>query len=178
MKKQDNSRIKIRLANPGDAIAIADLLYYSFVECQLHYTAEAFAATTPGVEEIKNRIQKHMVWVALYDNVIAGTVSLISKGDSMLIKSVAVAPSARRKGLGNCLMMLAEDTAVKRGTKYLELTTTPFLHEAIGLYERFGFEQCGYDELYDTPLIKMAKNLDLTPISSGEEECNSTINAK
>jgi ribosomal protein S18 acetylase RimI-like enzyme len=160
--------IKIRLAKTREAFAISDLLRHSFAEYKSLYTEKAFEATVLSVHEIETRIKKNAVWIALYNDAIAGTVSLIPNDDGIFIKSVAVAPIARRKGLGKELMKHAEETAIKKEVKYLELTTTPFLFEAIRLYEYFGFRQNGYDDLYGTLLIRMIKYLRQTPLLSGE----------
>ena len=168
MKQRKNSIVKIRLAKPQEALAISDLLYHSFVEYKSFYTEKAFAATTLSIHEIKNRINKNLVWIALNGDVIAGTVSVIPNGEELFMKTVAVAPAERGKGIGKELIRHAEEMAVKKGANYLELTTTPFLYEAISLYEFFGFKQNGYDDLYGTPLIKMIKYLNLTRVLSGE----------
>jgi len=167
MNHNKNS-IKIKLAETKEAFAVSDLLYHSFAEYKSLYTEKAFSATTLSVHEIETRINKNAIWVALYNDVIAGTISLIPNGDGVFVKSVAVTPIARRKGLGKELMRHAEKIAIKKEAKCLELTTTPFLSEAIRLYEFFGFERYGYDDLYGTPLIKMIKYLKQTSLLSGK----------
>ena len=44
--------IHIRLAEPPDAAAIANVLYESFTEYEPLYTQQGFAATTPGADQI------------------------------------------------------------------------------------------------------------------------------
>jgi GNAT superfamily N-acetyltransferase len=168
MNHRKNSIIKIRLARTKEALSVSDLLYQSFAEYKSLYTEEAFAATTLSVHEIETRINENAVWIVLYDGAIAGTISLIPNGDGIFIKSVAVAPNARKKGLGKELMRHAEKMAIKEGAKSLELTTTPFLFEAIRLYEYFGFKENGYDNLHGTLLIRMIKYFKETPLLSGE----------
>ena len=160
MQTRGNACLEIRLAKASETNRIADLIYDSFVEYRTLYTEEGFAATTTNKEEIKRRINGKMVWVMLCDEVIAGTISILPVKDGLFIKSVAVAPIARRRGLGRALMRHAEKIAEERHAKYLELNTTEFLHEAIGLYEAFGFDKFGYEDLYGTKLIKMKKILD------------------
>jgi ribosomal protein S18 acetylase RimI-like enzyme len=83
---------------------------------------------------------------------------------------VAVAPDARGKGLAKGMMKHAESVAVKRKFRYIELTTTSFLTEAIKLYESFGFEHHGQKDLYGTPLMKMVKDLRSAVISQNEKQ--------
>ena len=167
MSHKENS-IKIRLAASEEAFVISDLLYHSFAEYRSLYTENAFLATVLSAHEIETRINENAVWVALYNDVIAGTISLVPNGGGIFIKSVAVAPIARKRGLGKELMRHAEETAIKKEAKYLELTTTPFLSEAIRLYEYFGFRQNGYDDLHGTLLIRMIKYFKQAPLLSGE----------
>jgi ribosomal protein S18 acetylase RimI-like enzyme len=160
METRGNASLEIRLANVSETNIIADLIYDSFVEYKPLYTEKGFIATTTNREEIKRRIGGEMIWVAMCDDVIAGTISILPVNEGIFIKSVAVAPVARRRGLGKALMRHAEKIAEQRHVKYLELNTTEFLHEAIGLYEGFGFIKCGYEDLCGTRLIKMKKVLD------------------
>ncbi|HEV8284411.1 MAG TPA: GNAT family N-acetyltransferase [Chitinophagaceae bacterium] len=157
--KTKRENIKIRVAVPEDAMTISILLYEAFNEYKSLYTEKAFAATLLGIPKIEERIYNRTTWIALYDNVISGTISLMNSNGSLYIRSVAVAPPAQRKGLGKALMKHAESEALKKGFQQLELTTTPFLFEAIRLYESLGFEPCGSEDLYGTPLIKMTKIL-------------------
>lgn len=159
MVNKEISNAVIRLATFNDARAIAALLKDSFAKYEHQYTERAYTETTLGVYKIKERIYNKRTWVVLLHNVLSGTISLIPADYTLYIKSVAVAPTAQGKGLGKQMMKLAEQEALKRGLRYLELTTTHFLIEAISLYERFGFEKRGQKDLYGTPLIRMIKDL-------------------
>lgn len=159
MRDNNSSNVVIRLAEFTDATAIADLLVDSFAEYKDLYTKKAYAQTILGVYKIKERIFNKSTWVVLVDNIMSGTISLIQADNTLYIKSVAVAPAARRKGLAKAMLRHAERQAIKRRLKYLELTTTHFLIEAVKLYESFGFQQSGHKDLYGTPLIRMIKLL-------------------
>jgi GNAT superfamily N-acetyltransferase len=151
--------IEIRLAEPGDEVLIAGVLYDAFAGYKYLYTEKAFDATILGIAKIKDRIDSKTMWVALFKGVIRATLSLTSTKDELFVRSVAVSPIVRRKGLGKALMTHAEGEAIKMGFQQLELTTTAFLFEAIRLYEGLGFERCGFEDLFGTQLIKMKKNL-------------------
>lgn len=159
MSREKDFDILIRLAANSDAATIASILLRSFEEYRQSYTRKAFLETTLGIYKIKARVYNKTIWVAVLDDTICGTISLVPDGNTLHIKSVAVTPSARRRGLGKEMMKHAESIALKRGFHFLELTTTPFLHEAIKLYEGFGFTTHGHKDLYGTPLIRMVKNL-------------------
>jgi len=70
-------------------------------------------------------------------------------------------PAARGLGLGGLLLRTVEDFALAQSHKRLTLSTTPFLNQAIRLYERSGFQRTseGPHELYGTPLFTMVKAL-------------------
>ena len=83
-------RIRIRLADTGDARAIAALLLESFVEYESLYTPEGFAATAITSEQIVARMGEGPVWVTLRDEEIVGTVSVVAKAESLYIRGMAV----------------------------------------------------------------------------------------
>lgn len=167
--KTDKTNVRVRLAAPGDASRVASLMRESFAEYKTSYTEEAYAATTPASDEVRNRIGEGTVWVALYDDKIVGTVSAVREGESLYIRSMAVPPAARGLGIGNLLLQEIENVAAARGFKRLFLNTTPFLARAIRLYEHFGFKRRdeGADDLFGTPLFTMEKTLEPSATGKG-----------
>jgi len=160
---------QIRRARCGEEQSICSLLYQSFIDYKSLYTKKAFEATTLPVDKIRERIDEKIIWVGLLNNVISATVSLQPRHQGMYIKSLAVLPAARKKGLGRELVRHAVREAVNSNLALLELTTTPFLVEAISLYKTCGFEACGYEDLYGTQLIKMKKILNPTVNLANDE---------
>jgi N-acetylglutamate synthase-like GNAT family acetyltransferase len=152
--------IRIRKAKHGDAAAIKSLLYESFLEYERAYTPEAFHITTPEKREIESRIKHWKVWVALHANVIVGTVSAHPEGQTLHIRSMAVRPSMRGRGIGKLLLQRVEKFASANAYKRLVLNTTPFLASAIRLYERFGFRATGSErDWFGTTIRLMAKQV-------------------
>lgn len=149
----------IRVAKPEDSEAIAAVLAKSFAEYKSSYTTAAYAATVPPVDEIKKRFGEGKIWAAIKNNEIVGTVSIVPKNDSLYIRSMAILPEARGNRIGEKLLKEIEDYAVAGNYRKLLLNTTPFLEQAIRLYETFGFALCGSDDLYGTPLLTMEKLL-------------------
>ena len=152
----------IRLAVPGDALAIARVLAESFAEFQGAYTPGAFAATTPGAEQIEPRFREGPIWVALWPGAMVGTVSVVPKGEALYLRSLAVLPRARGQRLGEALVRQAEAYAMAHGLRRLFLRTTPVLTGAIRLYQHLGFvlSDDGPENLFGTPLFMMIKELD------------------
>jgi GNAT superfamily N-acetyltransferase len=152
--------IRIRKAKRRDAAAIESVLDESFLEYERAYTPEAFRITTPEKREIENRIKHWTVWVALHANVIVGTVSAHPEGEALHIRSMAVRPSMRGRGIGKLLLQRVEKFASANRYKRLILNTTPFLASAIRLYERFGFRPTGSErDWFGTTVSAMTKQV-------------------
>lgn len=102
------------------------------------------------------------MWVALRDNKIVGTVSVVPKDGSLYIRGMAILPAARGGRIGELLLKQIESFAVEHSYQRLSLSTTPFLSRAIRLYEKFGFRRNGEGphDLFGTPLVTMEKILE------------------
>lgn len=151
--------ISISMARPSDADRIASVLAESFAEYEPLYTPGGYAATTPSGEQIRARWHEGPVWVATCRGTVVGTVSAVPRGEELYVRSMAVVPAARGRGVGEMLLERVEEFARARGHRRLTLSTTPFLSRAIRLYERAGFRRAGPLELFGTPLFEMVKEL-------------------
>jgi GNAT superfamily N-acetyltransferase len=153
------AQIEIRRAQPADAADISRVLYESFLEYRPLYTDGGFAATTPNPQQVLQRMREGPVWVALRVDVILGTVAAVIKDESVYIRGMAVLPSTRAAGTGSALLREVENWAISEGHRRMFLSTTPFLHSAIRLYGKFGFQQtdAGLHDLFGTPLFTMQK---------------------
>ena len=158
---EDQSPLLVRLATIGEASAIASALRGAFAEYKALYTPGAFAITTPTTEQIQNRWSEGPVWIALQGRRAVGTVAAVPKGQALYIRSMGIRPEARGQGLGRLLLEQVESFAKRQGFKQMFLSTTPFLHRAIRLYEQLGFVRTsdGPHELQGTPLFTMEKPL-------------------
>ena len=154
--------VQIRMALPDESDSIAAIIREAFAEFESFYTSEAFAATTPSAEKIRERFdEKGAIWAALKNERIVGTVSVVPRDERLYIRSMAVAPSAQGFGIGRRLLETIEKFAVENGFESLSLATTPFLTGAIRLYEQSGFEgdEIKTDGFFGTPWLAMKKKL-------------------
>jgi len=153
------SDIRLRRARFRDAPAIALLLREAFAEYQPLYTPAGYEATVIANQQVLTRIKEGPVWIALLDESIVGTVSVVPRNKSLYIRGMAVSPSARGRRIGGMLLTQVEKFAMGQGSRRLFLSTTPFLDRAIRLYETFGFCKTdeGPHELFGTPLFTMEK---------------------
>jgi N-acetylglutamate synthase-like GNAT family acetyltransferase len=133
--------VELRPARADDAGRIAELLG------QLGYPASP--------EEAGRRLQvmadsdADEVWVAERENTVVGLVAIhISAaleydGDVAKVGAIVVDEAARRQGVGEQLMALAEREARDRGCVLLFLTTAERRVEAHRFYRRLGFDETG-----------------------------------
>jgi GNAT superfamily N-acetyltransferase len=155
------THIEIRQAGPEDAAPIAVVLYESFVEFKVLYTEAAFAATTPSADQVVTRMIEGPVWIAVREAVIMGTVAAVIRSPEVYIRGMGVVPAARGSGAGSRLLRQVETWATSKESARLVLSTTPFLHSAIRLYEKSGFQRTdrGPHDLFGTPLFTMEKTI-------------------
>lgn len=153
--------IQIRVAVPAETEAIASVLSMAFAEFEPLYTPQAFAATTPTPEQLRTRWPEGPVWVAVAQTTIVGTVAAVIQQESVYVRSMALLPAAQGQRVGYGLLQAVEAYAVAQGCARLFLRTTPFLTQAIRLYERYGFRRTGEgpQDLFGTPLFTMEKAL-------------------
>jgi GNAT superfamily N-acetyltransferase len=153
-------RIRIDPASPRDVEAIADVILKAFREFEPLYTPAGYRATTPTATELAARLAEGPAWMAITDGIVVGTVSAVVEGDEVYVRSMAVRPEARGCGVATQLLDCVTAFARERGTRRLTLKTTPFLADAIRLYERAGFRRtANASDLHGTPLIEMVKDL-------------------
>ncbi len=159
--------VAVRLAAPGDAPAIAEVLRAAFAEYAAEYTSAALAATTPPSEVIAGRMDEGPVWVVLVDGAVVGTVAAAPRAQGLYVRSMAALPAARGLGVGRLLFAEVERYAAEHGFARLFLSTTPFLTRAIRLYERLGFRRTddGPHDLCGTQLFTMVKPLESSPLA-------------
>jgi GNAT superfamily N-acetyltransferase len=158
-RKAEN--LQIRLAGSRDAAIITDILHAAFLAYKPQYTDGGFAATAPDPQKIRARMREGPIWIALRARKAVGTVAAVRKGQSVYLRGMAVLPSARGSSTGLRLLEQVEQWTAAAGARRLFLSTTPFLHAAIRLYERSGFVRIdqGPEDLFGTPLFTMEKVL-------------------
>jgi len=93
--------------------------------------------------------------------IVSGILRQSFADDPVHIRGMAVLPAARTIGVGSDLLAHMESWALEQACSRLFLSTTPFLHTAIRMYERFGFRQNdqGSHDLFGTPLFTMEKRI-------------------
>jgi putative acetyltransferase len=157
----DRPAVDVRLAQVEDAQPIAELLHSAFAQYEALYTPAAFGATTPTVDQLRHRWAEGPVWVAIRNGQLLGTVAAVRRDQDLYLRSMAVLPYAHGQGIAALLLRQVERFAQAQGARRLVLSTTPFLRNAIRLYERSGFRWTGSgpDSLRGTPIFSMSKEV-------------------
>jgi putative acetyltransferase len=164
MPSKTNLDVLIRIATRKQSSVISSVLRQAFEEYEPLYTPAAFAATTPTASQIEERWSEGPVWVAIRCQEIVGTVAAVPKPSGLYVRSMAVLPAAKGQGIARRLLSEIENFATQHHYQRLFLSTTPFLHDAIRLYEHYGFAQTreGPFGLHGTPLLTMEKFLQVS----------------
>lgn len=170
---RDQGIVTLRGAEAADAAAIARLLERSFARHRHDYTDAGWAATVPGDDGVLMRLREGPIWVAERDAEVVGTVSAVERSPGVYLRGMAVLPAARGAGVGARLVHRVTAWARARRQRIVWLSTTPFLHAAIRLYEREGFSRAalGPDDLAGVPLFAMMLRLDDDPPAGREGTC-------
>ena len=156
------SDVQIRRATPDDARSIADILREAFAQFESDYTPEAFAAVTPPPDEIARRFDEGPIWIAVRNDEIVATVSVVPEPEWLYIRSMAVLPKMQGLGIGHQILNVVEKYGIQNGFDRLFLYTTHFSTDAIRLYEKHGFgrvRDTSAEEWLGTPGLSMDKKI-------------------
>jgi ribosomal protein S18 acetylase RimI-like enzyme len=153
--------VQIQVATEFDLEVVAMVLRDAFLEFKSLYTQAAYAETTPNPDTLRRRFHEGPIWVARWRGKIVGTISAVAKPNGIYIRSTAVLPTARGNRIARMLLEEVELFAISCRAERLFLSTTPFLHAAIRLYEDFGFRRTNAPphDLFETPLLTMEKKV-------------------
>jgi GNAT superfamily N-acetyltransferase len=133
--------VELRPARVEDAARIAELLG------QLGYPASPDEAARRL--QVVNDSDADEVWVAERGDTIVGLVAihvsaaLEYDGDVAKVGAIVVDEAARRQGVGEQLMAVAEREARRRGCVLLFLTTAERRKDAHAFYRGLGFDETG-----------------------------------
>ncbi|SED55046.1 Acetyltransferase (GNAT) family protein [Rhizobiales bacterium GAS188] len=102
-------------------------------------------------------LKSHEVWLAGGEAAPDGALILEARKDDLLIWSVAVAPAAQGRRLGNDLLAAAETRARELGHRLLRLYTGEKLEANIAWYRRHGYAVERVEALSDRNIVHMVK---------------------
>ena len=129
----------IQKARPEDAPfvrAIAEAAYRPYVR-------RIGRKPAPMTADFAGLIAAGEVWCLTDIAEIVGYIVLRTRGDSLHVENVAVAPERHGCGFGRALMQHAEAEARRRGLAGMDLYTNALMRENIALYTQLGWTLIG-----------------------------------
>jgi ribosomal protein S18 acetylase RimI-like enzyme len=138
----------VRKATAADLPSVQTVITAAYEK----YLARMDRPPAPLLRDYEPALRDGTLWVA--GNPVAGVISLIQAGDSLLIENVAVHPRAQGKGLGRQLMEFAELQATRLKLARLSLYTNEVMTENQAIYTHLGYREVdrrtedGYRRLY------------------------------
>ena len=147
----------IRRAKLSEAAAIYEILQKAFKEYAGASSLTGLEALKETPEDIEEDIKNKVVYVAIIDNEIVGTIRIDITGESAYISRFAVNSSHRNIGIGKSLMNLADKYLLSKGVKEVYLYTASKYAALMRFYYGRGFyvESVSYDRGY--PRAKLVK---------------------
>lgn len=94
----------------------------------------------PPADEVDGRDDRALHLVAVENGTVVATCRLLPEGATVKLSRMAVAASARRRGIASALLREAEERAREQGAQRLALSAQT---DALGLYERAGYNAYG-----------------------------------
>ena len=124
-------------------------------ELDEHLMGHPYPAQSRHAFSVEKLLRQEVVFfVTWYEGKLAGCGGIKMFGsDYGEVKRMFVRPEFRGKGLGKLMLRHLALYAVRNGTNVLRLETGIYEVEAIGLYERFGFQRrAPFGEYVEDPL--------------------------
>jgi GNAT superfamily N-acetyltransferase len=151
---------QIRVAEFTDAEAIADCLRSAFAQHRVEYTPEAYADTVLDSDAVLRRLREMLLFVAVSDRRIVGTIGCVANGDEGHLRGMAVLPDWLGTGVALALLQSAEAALKKHGCGYITLDTTAPLMRAVRFYAKNGYSASGrVADFFGMPLYEYRKLL-------------------
>jgi putative acetyltransferase len=135
---------RIELAKESDAAEIAALYKKVWDEYKGRFPRKLVRARQPSVEQMKEWMLQDSYFVAKIGSRIVGVMGCSLKHGTCLLMHMVVDRRHRKRGIGSALTEKAINYAKENGANKVWLDTTPRLHEAVALYQKYGFIRCGH----------------------------------
>jgi ribosomal protein S18 acetylase RimI-like enzyme len=103
--------------------------------------------------------REYEVYLAEEDGALQGVLILEPRADDLLIWSVAVAPAAQGRGVGNTMLAFAETRARELGRACIRLYTGQPLTFNIAWYTRHGYRHESTEDMGDRVRVNLIKHL-------------------
>ncbi len=151
MSARESAPVTVGVAAPGDYAEIAAVNVAAYDEFRARIGDGAWARMRANISAIAKEAETAAVLVARDGGGVLGSVLYYAPGTTLpplpaewaSIRTLAVAPAARGRGVGEALVRECIARARADGAATLGLYTTAMMGTAIALYERLGFVRDG-----------------------------------
>jgi predicted GNAT family N-acyltransferase len=123
--------IEVRAARDDEEVSAALALRHAVFVVEQH---------VPVADEVDGRDDAGLHLVAVEDGAVVATCRLLHEGATVKLSRMAVAASARGRGIASALLHEAEQRAREQRAQRLALSAQT---DALGLYERAGYVAYG-----------------------------------
>jgi ribosomal protein S18 acetylase RimI-like enzyme len=143
-----NARPHIRQAGAADLPVVHEIVAVAYDK----YLARMDRPPAPMLRDYAPAVEAGTLWVT--GEPVAGIISLVPEGDSLLIENLAVRPEAQGTGVGRALMDFAELRARRLKMTRLTLYTHVVMTENQAIYAHLGYREVerrtanGYHRVY------------------------------
>lgn len=125
----------IQTARPEDAPFLRRIADQAFRP----YIRRIGRRPSPMLADFGKLIEAGEVWSLSDVADIAGYIVMRSRGESLHVENIAIAPEHHLKGHGRALMNFAEEEAIRRGHGMMDLYTNARMTENIAFYQTLGW---------------------------------------
>ncbi|MCW3046262.1 MAG: GCN5-related N-acetyltransferase [Solirubrobacterales bacterium] len=123
--------IEVRAARDDEELSAALAVRHAAFVVEQH---------VPVADELDGRDDRALHLVAIEEGTVVATCRLLPDGATVKLSRMAVAASARRRGMASALLHEAEERARTQGAQRIALSAQT---DALGLYERAGYTAYG-----------------------------------
>ena len=113
----------------------------------------------PLLADYREILSEYEAWLADEPEGLAGVLILAARTDDLLIWSVATAPFARGRRIGNHMLAFAESRARMLGLSCIRLYTGEPLTANIAWYTRQGYAHERTEDMGDRRIVHLIKQL-------------------
>jgi len=147
--------VTLRRATPGDLAAVVALQRAAYAKNRPLLGVEPL----PLLADYAQVFAAYEVYLAEHDGALDGVLILEPRADDLLIWSVAVAPAAQGRGVGNTMLAFAEARTRELGCSCIRLYTGEPLTFNIAWYTRHGYAHESTEDMGDRVRVNLIKHL-------------------
>jgi ribosomal protein S18 acetylase RimI-like enzyme len=147
--------VTLRRASLGDLAAVTALQRAAYAKNRPLLGVEPL----PLLADYAEILAEYEVYLAERGGALDGVLILEPRAEDLLIWSVAVAPAAQGRGVGNIMLAFAEARARELGLACMRLYTGEPLAGNIAWYTRHGYVHERTEDMGDRRIVHLVKQL-------------------